>query len=50
MCVDNVKIESPLESVNFLDDINNILETRFTAATVEECMDSAGTTHTVFSH
>ncbi|XP_067117434.1 peroxisomal acyl-coenzyme A oxidase 3 [Osmerus mordax] len=38
---DNVKIESPLESVNFLDDINNILETRFTAATVEECMDSA---------
>lgn len=38
---DNVKIESPLESVNFLEDFKNILETRFTAATMEECMDSA---------
>lgn len=36
------RIESPLETVNFLDDWKIILESRFTAASVEECMDSAG--------
>lgn len=36
------RIESPLETVNFLDDWKRILESRFTAASVEECMDSAG--------
>ncbi|KAM6949419.1 peroxisomal acyl-coenzyme A oxidase 3 [Aplochiton taeniatus] len=38
---DNVRIESPLESVNFLEDYRNVMETRFTATTMEECMDSA---------
>ncbi|KAJ8416463.1 hypothetical protein AAFF_G00357510 [Aldrovandia affinis] len=38
---DKGRIESPLGSVNFLEDFNEILEHRFTAATVEECMDSA---------
>ncbi|XP_038852146.1 peroxisomal acyl-coenzyme A oxidase 3 isoform X1 [Salvelinus namaycush] len=38
---DGVRIESPLESVNFLEDFDSILETRFTATSVEECMDSA---------
>lgn len=37
------RIESPLETVNFLDNWKRILESsRFTAASVEECMDSAG--------
>lgn len=40
--VDNDRIESPLHTVNFLDDIHQILESKFTAATEEECMDSAG--------
>uniref|UniRef100_A0A8C7D4H0 Acyl-coenzyme A oxidase n=1 Tax=Oncorhynchus kisutch TaxID=8019 RepID=A0A8C7D4H0_ONCKI len=39
--VDGVRIESPLESVNFLEDFDSILETRFTATSMEECMDSA---------
>ncbi|KAK5848676.1 hypothetical protein PBY51_006270 [Eleginops maclovinus] len=38
---DGVRIESPLHTVDFLDDIHNILRTRFTAGTMEECMDSA---------
>uniref|UniRef100_A0A8C7NZ74 Acyl-coenzyme A oxidase n=1 Tax=Oncorhynchus mykiss TaxID=8022 RepID=A0A8C7NZ74_ONCMY len=38
---DGVRIESPLESVNFLEDFDSILGTRFTATSVEECMDSA---------
>lgn len=38
---DNDRIESPLHTVNFLDDIHQILESKFTAATEEECMDSA---------
>ncbi|CAB1351439.1 unnamed protein product, partial [Coregonus sp. 'balchen'] len=38
---DGVRIESPLESVNFLEEYDSILETRFTATSVEECMDSA---------
>uniref|UniRef100_A0A6Q2XKN4 Acyl-coenzyme A oxidase n=1 Tax=Esox lucius TaxID=8010 RepID=A0A6Q2XKN4_ESOLU len=37
---DGVRIASPLESVNFLDDFDSILKTRFTAASVEQCMDS----------
>ncbi|XP_071371297.1 peroxisomal acyl-coenzyme A oxidase 3 [Centroberyx affinis] len=36
-----VRIESPLESVNFLEDFNKIVESKFAAATMEECMDSA---------
>uniref|UniRef100_A0A6Q2XT03 Acyl-coenzyme A oxidase n=1 Tax=Esox lucius TaxID=8010 RepID=A0A6Q2XT03_ESOLU len=40
---DGVRIASPLESVNFLDDFDSILKTRFTAASVEQCMDSKGT-------
>ncbi|XP_076828187.1 peroxisomal acyl-coenzyme A oxidase 3-like isoform X4 [Brachyhypopomus gauderio] len=35
------RILSPLETVNFLDDWSQILEHKFTAASVEECMDSA---------
>ncbi|KAF5905433.1 epididymis-specific alpha-mannosidase, partial [Clarias magur] len=35
------RIESPLETVNFLNDWKKILKSRFTAASVEECMDSA---------
>ncbi|MBN3316038.1 ACOX3 oxidase, partial [Atractosteus spatula] len=34
-------IESPLGSVNFLEDFNTILGNRFSASTEEECMDSA---------
>uniref|UniRef100_UPI003AAAD356 peroxisomal acyl-coenzyme A oxidase 3-like n=1 Tax=Centroberyx gerrardi TaxID=166262 RepID=UPI003AAAD356 len=36
-----VQIKSPLESVNFLEDFNKIVESKFTATTMEECMDSA---------
>ncbi|XP_078132010.1 peroxisomal acyl-coenzyme A oxidase 3-like isoform X2 [Sander vitreus] len=36
-----VRIESPLHTVDFLDDSHNILESKFTARTMEECMDSA---------
>ncbi|XP_068163891.1 peroxisomal acyl-coenzyme A oxidase 3 [Antennarius striatus] len=35
------RIESPLHSVDFLNDFHNILESRFPAATVEQCMDAA---------
>ncbi|XP_052004250.1 peroxisomal acyl-coenzyme A oxidase 3 [Xyrauchen texanus] len=35
------KIESPLETVNFLEDMSSILQRKFTAASVEECMNSA---------
>lgn len=35
------KIESPLETVNFLKDMSSILQSKFTAASVEECMNSA---------
>ncbi|KAF3836719.1 hypothetical protein F7725_004183 [Dissostichus mawsoni] len=38
---DGVRIESPLHTVDFLDDLQNILLTKFTARTMEECMDSA---------
>ncbi|KAM4537037.1 peroxisomal acyl-coenzyme A oxidase 3-like [Odontesthes bonariensis] len=37
---DGVRIESPLHTVDFLDDFKRILESRFTATTLEECMDS----------
>ncbi|XP_062850284.1 peroxisomal acyl-coenzyme A oxidase 3 [Trichomycterus rosablanca] len=35
------RIESPLGTVNFLEDWKTILESRFTASSVEQCMDSA---------
>ncbi|TSL40971.1 Epididymis-specific alpha-mannosidase [Bagarius yarrelli] len=35
------RVESPLGTVNFLINWKRILESRFTAASVEECMDSA---------
>uniref|UniRef100_A0A8D0D8N5 Acyl-coenzyme A oxidase n=1 Tax=Sander lucioperca TaxID=283035 RepID=A0A8D0D8N5_SANLU len=38
---DGVRIESPLHTVDFLDDSHKILESKFTARTMEECMDSA---------
>ncbi|KAI4796160.1 hypothetical protein KUCAC02_029412, partial [Chaenocephalus aceratus] len=38
---DGVRIESPLHTVDFLDDLQNTLLTKFTARTMEECMDSA---------
>uniref|UniRef100_A0A3P9LZE8 Acyl-coenzyme A oxidase n=1 Tax=Oryzias latipes TaxID=8090 RepID=A0A3P9LZE8_ORYLA len=34
-----VHIQSPLHSVDFLDDYQNILKTRFTAETMEECLN-----------
>lgn len=39
---DGVKIESPLRSVDFLDNMEQILRTKFTATTLEQCMDPAG--------
>ena len=39
---DGVEIESPLHTVDFLSDFNKIMETKFTATTMDECMDSAG--------
>lgn len=39
---DGVKIESPLHSVDFLDNMKQILRTKFTATSLEQCMDSAG--------
>uniref|UniRef100_A0A8C3G9K8 Acyl-coenzyme A oxidase n=1 Tax=Cyclopterus lumpus TaxID=8103 RepID=A0A8C3G9K8_CYCLU len=36
-----VRIESPFHTVDFLNDFHKILETKFTAGTMEECMDSA---------
>ncbi|XP_035479352.2 peroxisomal acyl-coenzyme A oxidase 3 [Scophthalmus maximus] len=38
---DGVRIESPFHSVDFLDDFHKILGTKFSATTMEECMDSA---------
>ncbi|XP_044041086.1 peroxisomal acyl-coenzyme A oxidase 3 [Siniperca chuatsi] len=38
---DGVRIESPLHTVDFLDDFHKILESKFTATTLDECMDSA---------
>ncbi|KAK5876183.1 hypothetical protein CesoFtcFv8_027179 [Champsocephalus esox] len=38
---EGVRIESPLHTVDFLDDLQNTLLTKFTARTMEECMDSA---------
>lgn len=38
---DGVRIESPLHTVDFLDDIHKILESKFTATTMEQCLDSA---------
>ncbi|KAK2900310.1 peroxisomal acyl-coenzyme A oxidase 3 isoform X1 [Channa argus] len=38
---DGVLIESPLHTVDFLDDFQKILENRFNATTMEECMNSA---------
>ncbi|CAG5929639.1 unnamed protein product, partial [Menidia menidia] len=37
---EGVRIESPLHTVDFLDDFSSLLETRFTATTLEECMCS----------
>ncbi|CAJ1086451.1 peroxisomal acyl-coenzyme A oxidase 3 [Xyrichtys novacula] len=36
---DGVKIESPLHTVDFLDDYQKILQNKFTADSMEECMD-----------
>ncbi|XP_061107906.1 peroxisomal acyl-coenzyme A oxidase 3 isoform X2 [Conger conger] len=38
---DGGRFESPLGSVNFLEDMSSILEDRFTAGSVEDCLDSA---------
>ncbi|MGH0164963.1 UNVERIFIED_CONTAM: hypothetical protein FKN15_048087 [Acipenser sinensis] len=38
---DNVTVESPLGSVNFLEDFNSILGSTFTVTREEECMDSS---------
>ncbi|KAM8899463.1 peroxisomal acyl-coenzyme A oxidase 3 isoform 1-T2 [Spinachia spinachia] len=38
---DNVRIRSPLHTVDFLEDSLTILEGKFTARTMEQCMDSA---------
>ncbi|XP_041820833.1 peroxisomal acyl-coenzyme A oxidase 3 [Chelmon rostratus] len=38
---DGVRIVSPLHTVDFLDDYHKTLESKFTATTVEQCMDSA---------
>ncbi|ROL47911.1 Peroxisomal acyl-coenzyme A oxidase 3 [Anabarilius grahami] len=35
------RIESPLETVNFLEDMSSILQSKFTVGSVEECMNSA---------
>ncbi|MEE6462573.1 hypothetical protein FKM82_001640 [Ascaphus truei] len=37
---DNIPVESPLGSINFLKDFKNILGQKFTATTVVECMES----------
>lgn len=42
MLSDGARIESPLHTVDFLDDLHNILESKFAATTLVECMDSAG--------
>ncbi|XP_044537408.1 peroxisomal acyl-coenzyme A oxidase 3 isoform X5 [Gracilinanus agilis] len=38
---DKVRIESPLESVNFLEDFKDILGQKFMISRVEDCMDSS---------
>uniref|UniRef100_A0A5F8GAX5 Acyl-coenzyme A oxidase n=1 Tax=Monodelphis domestica TaxID=13616 RepID=A0A5F8GAX5_MONDO len=38
---DKVRIESPLESVNFLEDFKDILGQKFVISRVEDCMDSS---------
>ncbi|XP_028285473.1 peroxisomal acyl-coenzyme A oxidase 3 [Parambassis ranga] len=38
---DGLRIESPLHTVDFLDDYQKILKSRFTASTMDECMNSA---------
>ncbi|XP_062300295.1 peroxisomal acyl-coenzyme A oxidase 3 [Scomber scombrus] len=38
---DGVRIESPLHTVDFLDDMHKILGSKFTATTMEQCMDPA---------
>uniref|UniRef100_A0A3Q4BXX7 Acyl-coenzyme A oxidase n=1 Tax=Mola mola TaxID=94237 RepID=A0A3Q4BXX7_MOLML len=38
---DGVRIESPLHTVDFLGNFHKIMESRFTATTMDECMDSA---------
>ncbi|XP_053199785.1 peroxisomal acyl-coenzyme A oxidase 3 [Scomber japonicus] len=38
---DGVRIESPLHTVDFLDDMHKILGSTFTATTMEQCMDPA---------
>lgn len=38
---DGVRIESPLYTVDFLDDYQKILKSKFTATTMDQCMDSA---------
>ncbi|MGH0178553.1 UNVERIFIED_CONTAM: hypothetical protein FKN15_012831 [Acipenser sinensis] len=42
---DNVTVESPLGSVNFLEDFNSILGSTFTVTREEECMDSSALDH-----
>lgn len=37
---DGVRIESPLHTVDFLEDFHKIMDSKFTARTMEECMDS----------
>ncbi|XP_074480308.1 peroxisomal acyl-coenzyme A oxidase 3 [Sebastes fasciatus] len=37
---DGVRIESPLHTVDFLEDFHKIMDSKFTAKTMEECMDS----------
>ncbi|KAG7265992.1 LOW QUALITY PROTEIN: hypothetical protein CRUP_029603 [Coryphaenoides rupestris] len=39
---DGVAIRSPLESVDFLDDYDDIMTSSFTATTMDHCMDPAG--------
>lgn len=39
---DGVQIASPLHSVDFLNDLQTILQSRFTPRTVDQCLDSAG--------
>lgn len=40
---DGVRIESPFHTVDFLEESQEILKSRFTALTVDDCVDSAGT-------
>lgn len=37
-----MRSESPLHTVDFLDDFRKIVKNTFKATTVEECMNSAG--------